>query len=74
MIEGQHYTFDTLGLLDGVFQMLDRETGTVWTHLDGEADHLVVGGTHTFIMSRADVLAQVVAFLRDGKFLPGGAT
>ena len=36
-MNGQHYTFDVLGLLDGVFQMLDRQTGTVWTHLDGKA-------------------------------------
>ena len=36
-MEGQHYTFDVLGLLDGVFQMRDRQTDTVWTHLDGNA-------------------------------------
>ena len=33
-----HYTFDVLGLLDGVFQMRDRQTGSIWTHLDGKAN------------------------------------
>ena len=37
MVDGQHLTFDVLGLLDGVFQMKDRQTGTIWTHLDGKA-------------------------------------
>ena len=37
MVDGQHLTFDVLGLLDGVFRMRDRETGTIWTHLDGKA-------------------------------------
>ena len=37
MVDGQHLTFDVLGLLDGVFQMRDRQTGTIWTHLDGKA-------------------------------------
>ncbi len=36
-MNGQHYTFDVLGLLDGVFQIRDRQTGTVCTHLDGKA-------------------------------------
>jgi triacylglycerol lipase len=38
------------------------------THLDGEAEHLVVPGMHTFIMNRRDVCEQVAAFLRDGRF------
>ena len=37
MVDGQHLTFDVLGLLEGVFQMRDRQTGTIWTHLDGRA-------------------------------------
>ncbi len=37
MVDGQHLTFEVLGLLDGVFQMKDRQTGTIWTHLDGKA-------------------------------------
>ncbi len=38
------------------------------THLRGEADHLVVPGSHTFIMNRADVGEQVIYFLRHGRF------
>lgn len=34
----------------------------------GAADFLVVPGTHTFLMNRADVAAQVVHFLRTGAF------
>ncbi len=37
MVDGQRLTFETTGLLDGVFRMRDRETGTIWTHLDGKA-------------------------------------
>ena len=37
MVDGEHLTFETIGLLDGVFRMRDRETGTIWTHLDGKA-------------------------------------
>ena len=37
MLDGQHLTFEVLGLLDGVFQMKDRQTGSIWTHLDGKA-------------------------------------
>ena len=37
MVDGRRLTFETTGLLDGVFRMRDRETGTIWTHLDGKA-------------------------------------
>ena len=37
MLDGRRHTFETVGLLDGVFRMRDRETGTIWTHLDGKA-------------------------------------
>ena len=37
VVDGRNYTFETFGLLDGVFRMRDRETGTIWTHLDGKA-------------------------------------
>ena len=36
VLGGRHHTFETFGLLDGVFRMRDRETGTIWTHLDGK--------------------------------------
>lgn len=35
MINGEWHTFEVLGLKDGVFTMLDRQTGSVWNHLDG---------------------------------------
>jgi hypothetical protein len=38
------------------------------THLPGEADHLLVSGTHTFIMDRPEVAEQVVHFLQYGRF------
>ncbi|MBT3942902.1 MAG: DUF3179 domain-containing protein [Chloroflexi bacterium] len=37
MIDGDWHTFEVLGLKDGVFTMLDRQTGSVWNHLDGNA-------------------------------------
>ena len=37
MLDGQRLTFETFALLDDVFRMRDRETGTIWTHLDGKA-------------------------------------
>ena len=37
MVEGQTPTFEVFGLLQDVFTMVDRETGTLWTHLDGKA-------------------------------------
>ena len=36
-MDGQTLTFEVLGLQQGVFTMVDRQTGTVWTHLDGKA-------------------------------------
>ena len=37
MVDGQALTFEVFGLLQDVFTMVDRETGTLWTHLDGKA-------------------------------------
>ncbi len=37
MVGGQRLTFDVLGLYQDVFMMRDRQTGTVWAHLDGRA-------------------------------------
>jgi len=42
------------------------------THLDGETDHVVVPGTHSFLMLRSDVQTYVLAFLRTGRFAPPG--
>ncbi len=38
------------------------------THLSGEKDHLVVPGSHTFIMNRREVLEAIGLFLRTGQF------
>lgn len=38
------------------------------THLPGEADHLVVPGSHTFIMNRDEVCDAVLVFLKRGRF------
>ena len=37
MLDGRPLTFEVFGLLQGVLAMIDRETGTVWTHLEGKA-------------------------------------
>ena len=36
-VAGQRLTFDVSGLYKGVFIMRDRQTGTIWAHLDGNA-------------------------------------
>ena len=38
------------------------------TRVEGMADFLEVPGSHAFLMNRADVLAQIVHFLREGRF------
>jgi triacylglycerol lipase len=39
--------------------------------LPGAADFRVVPYRHTFILARAPVIAQVLHFLRHGRFAPG---
>ena len=51
----------------------DRTVKISETHLAEESAHLVVGGGHSFIMSRRDVKAQVLVFLRTGAFAMGTA-
>ena len=36
-MDGQSLTFEVHGLYLDVLRMIDRETGTVWSHLDGKA-------------------------------------
>jgi hypothetical protein len=38
------------------------------THVPGEADHLLVGASHSFLMYRPSVQRAIVAFLRTGRF------
>ena len=63
MVNGQSLTFDVLGLYQDVFMMRDRQTGTVWAHLDGNASQgPLVGERLAFVplpqMAWADWLAE----------------
>jgi triacylglycerol lipase len=46
----------------------DGKVSVAATHVAGEADHLVLPATHTWIIWRNDVAAQVTAFLSTGRF------
>lgn len=46
----------------------DGKVSVERARVPGADDFLVVPATHTFIMNRADVAREVVAFLRDGSF------
>lgn len=37
MVNGQRLTFEVFGLFQGVLTMIDRETRSVWNHLEGRA-------------------------------------
>ena len=39
LVDGEVYHFVSRGLYDGVSILWDRETGTVWNHITGEAMH-----------------------------------
>jgi triacylglycerol lipase len=66
VIAGDH-TINPLmsALLSGVN---DGKVTVAATHVAGEADHLTLSATHTWIMWRGDAVAQVTAFLRAGSF------
>ena len=37
MVDGRALTFEVFGLRQDVLIMIDRDTGSIWTHLDGKA-------------------------------------
>jgi len=37
VVDGRTLTFEVFGLKQGVLIRIDRETGSIWTHLDGKA-------------------------------------
>lgn len=43
----------------------DGKVAVEETHLDGEAVHIVVPATHSFLMFRSDVQRLIIAFLQD---------
>jgi pimeloyl-ACP methyl ester carboxylesterase len=46
----------------------DGKVSVERTHLAGEADHLTLHYSHTWLMNRRETRRQVIAFLREGRF------
>jgi hypothetical protein len=45
VVEGREHTFSAGGLYNGLFLLVDEETGTYWDHISGEALHGPLRGT-----------------------------
>jgi pimeloyl-ACP methyl ester carboxylesterase len=48
----------------------DGRVSVANTKLDGMADHVVVRTSHPWLVRHGEAIAQTIAFLRDGKFIP----
>jgi hypothetical protein len=48
----------------------DGRVSVANTKLDGMADHVVVRTSHPWLVRSGEAIAQTIAFLRDGKFIP----
>ena len=72
IIAGTRTGLDSLVLQSAPFlpEPNDGKVSVDSARLDGMRDFLAVDETHTFILSNAQVMRQVIAFLENGEFLP----
>lgn len=58
-----------VGVIAGKY---DGKVSIAETHLKGEAAHIIVPASHSFLMLRSDVKTLTIRFLRTGSFAPSG--